>query len=321
MNPTHSAKDKSKPTAKAASDFGVRAIIAAVLFAYLTALAALPTAGLWSTLPAAAVFAVLASFFCRKRAVIYVLMGVAPFAVICLDGFSLARAFVSGVVCMVMAYLGILAKRAFLTLRKAKRGSDRVVMRKAAVMLAVSVILTAAVWLGFFGNPIGGLLAKAGNQRFVSEAYGDTVCTGYTYYDPFERAYLTQITFDEGEKAETYYVSPKGRDDYYSFCEARLLEDAKIYFEQMTTLSRDSVSCAFADGNLKLTPATSLDAVLERIDYVYEVSLPVPDEAEFDAICENLSPYFYLSDTFVYHSVGVRAQDGSKIYEKCIAQR
>ena len=95
-------------------------LLAAGVASYLAALCYLPTSGIFSTLPAAAVLALAASVFCREKWELYALMGVMPCAVTSLLGFSPKRAIFVGIACVFQSAFALLAKRAFLTYRKGR---------------------------------------------------------------------------------------------------------------------------------------------------------------------------------------------------------
>lgn len=97
-------------------------ILAAGIASYITALCYLPTSGIFSTLPVAALLALAASRFCREKWEIYALMGVMPAVVTTLLGFSPKRAVFVGVACVFQSVFALFAKRAFVTYRKGPCG-------------------------------------------------------------------------------------------------------------------------------------------------------------------------------------------------------
>ena len=280
---------------------------AAALFAYLAALCTLPSTGIWTTLPAAGLLAVAVSFICRSRKIICLFMGVMPLLLNCLYGFSLSRAVFAGVVCFVMAWLCILAKRAVITARKSRSAGERTVFCKSLAVLICSLVGTVAVWLACFGNPISAQIAGKSNARAVSEQYGEAVQTKSTYYDAFTHRYLTQIDFSGADGAQRYYYSAAGRDDYGTYCLEKLTEDAADYFERMTTLESDSVYVRLDREEVPLSADTDYTLYLDRFEYLLPVTVTITDAADFYSVVTQMLRYLTLSDSFVYRSITLAA--------------
>ena len=283
---------------------GLGGVAAAGLCSYLTALCALPSSGLWSSLPTAAVLAAAAGFFCRDRRLICLLTGFMPFLLTCLYGFSLGRAVFIGAASLIMAWLGLLIRRAVITLRVGIN-----VQRRAAFVLVLAAAGVIAVWLSCFGNPFSAYAAGNRVRRTAAETYGEALEVKGTFYDAFSRRYLTEIRFEGADRAKRAYMSVPGRDDYADFCRERLYAEAADYFERMTTLERDGVFCYFEAEDLTLSPHTDIASVLARMEYLLPVTSAVTDGEDFRSVVSQLLRYLRLSDTFVYKSVTVTASD------------
>ena len=131
-------------------------ILAAGIASYITALCYLPTSGIFSTLPVAALLALAASRFCREKWEIYVLMGIMPAVVPPLLGFSPKRAVFVGIACVFQSVFALFAKRAFVTYR-----NGRAAFRKKSLLIGIAAtLLCLSSYLAAFGNPVGALLAQ-----------------------------------------------------------------------------------------------------------------------------------------------------------------
>lgn len=302
---TRRTPDK-KPGAPYCPFFG---ILAAGIASYITALCYLPTSGIFSTLPVAALLALAASRFCREKWEIYALMGVMPAVVTTLLGFSPKRAVFVGIACVFQSVFALSAKRAFVTYRK-----GRAAFRKKSLLIGIAAtLLCLSSYLAAFGNPVGALLAQGKTTAKVSEKYAGIVSTHATHYDLFSRRYLTEITFDAGEKGVRYYMSVPVRDDYDAFCRSALYENAKDYFESQTTLERESVAVYLANDGRVLSTETPFDEVKGDMEYLLELSGNILDKADFDVAVEQMKRFFALSDSFAYKSVTLTAKDAAGI--------
>ena len=83
-------------------------IIISGICAYIAGICSLPSSGLLSTLPAAAVLSVIASFFCKNKVYIYSLMGIMPLLLNCLFDFGIKRAVASAIVFIASSVFAIL---------------------------------------------------------------------------------------------------------------------------------------------------------------------------------------------------------------------
>lgn len=295
------AQTTPRKTAKPAHPFW--GILAAGVASYLAALCYLPTSGIFSTLPAAAVLALAANIFCHEKWEIYTLMGVMPAVVMTLLGFSPRRAVFVGIACVFQSVFALLAKRAFLTYRK---GSAAFRAKSLAIGIAATLLCLSS-YLAAFGNPVSALISENRAKAAVKERYDGIVSTHATHYDAFSRSYLTEITFDAGEKGERYYLGVPNRDDYDGFCRAILYEKAKDYFESQTTLERESVSVLLENDGRVLSPETPFDEVKGDMEYSLVLSGGILDKEDFRIAVGQMKRFFELSDSFVYKSVTLSA--------------
>ena len=289
-------------------------ILAAGIAAYLTALCVLPTAGLLSTLPTAALFSLAASYFCRETWEIPTLMGVMPAVLTCLLGFSPKRAVWVGLACVLQSVLILLAKRAFRTVRK---GSADVRTKSLAVGMAAAVLCLCA-YLAAFGNPISALLSQNRARALVKERYDGIVSTKATYYEMLSHAYLTEITFEAGAFDTRYYLNAEARDDYDAFCREKLYDAAKDYFESQTTLERESTYVYLEKDERILSPETPFDAVRENMEYLLPLSGNILDKSDFESAVEQTKRFFALSDSFRYKSVTLYAGAENGEHYACV---
>lgn len=295
-------------------------ILAAGIAAYLSALCALPSSGVFSALPTAAVLALVASFFCRERWLMYALMGCMPLCLVCLMGYTVKQAVLYSASCLVQTYLVLLAKRAYQTYKCGRAA----VRKKSALVLGVCVLGTLLSWLLVFGNPISLKLAEAHTRRAAQEKYGDTVrVDGATHYDAFTHLYLTEISFEEAEIGKTYYMSLPERDDYADFCRERLYEEAADYFEKQTTLERDGIYVYVDERDMPLSPDTPLEAFRAEMEYLLPLSAGITDFEDFTVAVEQMKRFFALSDTFSFRSVTLASTglDGEAYYAILSADR
>lgn len=284
-------------------------LLAAGVASYLAALCYLPTSGIFSTLPAAAVLALAASVFCQEKWEIYALMGVMPCAVTSLLGFSPKRAIFVGIACVFQSAFALFAKRAFLTYRKGRAA----VKRKSLLIGIAATLLCLSSYLAAFGNPVSALMAQNRAKETAQERYDGIVTAHATHYDLFSRRYLTEIAFDAGEKGTRYYMSVPVRDDYDAFCRSMLYENAKDYFESQTTLERESVAVFLENDGRILSPETPFDTVKGDMEYLLELSGNILDKADFDVAAEQMKRFFALSDSFTYKSVTLTAKDADGV--------
>ena len=284
-------------------------LLAAGVASYLAALCYLPTSGIFSTLPAAAVLALAASVFCREKWELYALMGVMPCAVTSLLGFSPKRAIFVGIACVFQSVFALLAKRAFLTYHKGRAA----VKRKSLLIGIAATLLCLSAYLAAFGNPVNALMAQNRAKETAKERYDGIVTTHATHFDLFSRRYLTEITFDAGEKGTRYYMSVPARDDYDAFCRSAIYEKAKDYFEAQTTLGRESAAVFLENDGRILSPETPFDTVKGDMEYLLELSGNILDKADFDVAAEQMKRFFALSDSFVYKSVTLTAKDADGV--------
>lgn len=291
---------------------GVGLLVSGVT-SYAAALCALPQAGWLSSLPTAGVLALVASFFCRDNRWQYAFMSCMPFCLTCLMGYDVKRALVCGLSCLAQCFFVLLAKRAFLTVRRGKAA----VRTKSTVVLAVSVLAALAAWLLVFGNPISLAISRGSTRRMAEEKYADTVRIGSTtHYDPFSGLYLTSVFFEQSERDTDYYMSLPTRDDYADFCRERLYQSARDYFEKQTTLERDGVYVYLDENGAPLAPDTPFEAYRADIEYLLPLTAGIADAEDFAIAVEQMRRFFVLSDTFDYRRVILAASgaDGEAYY-------
>lgn len=288
-------------------------IVAAGIAAYLSAVCALPSSGVFSALPTAAVLAFAASFFCRERWLLYALMGCMPLCLVCLMGYTVGQAVLYGLSCLVQTYLVLLAKRAYQTCKRGRAA----VRTKSAFVLGVCLLGTLLSWLLVFGNPVSLKLAEAHTRRAAQEKYGEAVrVERTTHYDALSHLYLTEVSFEEAETGKNYYMSLPKRDDYAAFCRERLYEGAADYFEKQTTLERDGVYVYVDEKNAPLSPDTPFEAFRAEMEYLLPLSAGITDLEDFTVAVEQMKRFFELSDTFSFRSVTLASTgvDGEAYY-------
>ncbi len=283
-------------------------VIAVGILAYITAICTLPSAGIWTSLPFAFVLSYLAGYLCSSRILIYSLMTVLPLTLNLLYGFEVRHAIVAAVYGFVSSLFAVLAKRAVYTAKVSKQKKNGNIFTKSVFVLAVSVIAGVAVWLVCFGNPVSAFVAKVNNTEYIKNNYGDTVKCGYTYHS-FGEGYLTEIEFEQAENGEVYYVSDKGRDDYYTFISERLYTEASDYFERQTTIDASGVECYIDGKTLGITPESDYKDYLDEFEYLLQIPEIVADMNSFKRVYANVSDFTDMSDTFIYKSITVCAKD------------
>ena len=106
-------------------------IITAVVCAYISAVCTVPTSGIFTSIPITLILAVVASFICKKRIMIYTCMFVCPIVLNALNRVSVVRCIVVGVVCLGIAFFAILAKRGLLTAIYASKNKREIFSCKA----------------------------------------------------------------------------------------------------------------------------------------------------------------------------------------------
>lgn len=289
-------------------------VTAAAISGYVCALLTLESSGIVSAIPWMIIFSLGASFFCRKLMVLCALMGIMPLAVICLYGYSLERAVFVALVAAAIAYFTVLAKRAVYTLRKS--GRNRSVRIKSIIVFCISVSFAFGLTEFAFGNIFSAAGAKADNIKYISDRYKKSLETSYTFYDAKEGAYNTRIFFDRMDINEMYYVSASSRDDYHDFCKEKITDDARMYFERMTTLDAESIKCTFDSGETVLTPETDYKEFIEDMEYLLVIGEKMENITDFQLAFGYKSNYVALlkmSDTLKFKSVTAfgRCNDGA----------
>ncbi len=305
---------KLKSLAKTIKESREMSVIAVGILAYITAICTLPSAGIWTSVPFAFVLSYLSGYVCASRILIYSMMTVLPMTLNLLYGFEVRHAIVAAVYGLFSSLFAVLAKRAVYTAKVSKQKKNGSIYAKSVFVLAVAAFAGVAVWLVCFGNPISAFVAKGHNAKYVENNYGDTVESGYTYYS-FGEGYLTEIAFEKAEKGKSYYVSDKGRDDYYLFCADRIYTEARDYFERQTTIDADGVKCYLDGKTFGINTETDYKDYLDEFEYLLEIPETVTDINSFKNVYGNVSDFTDMSDTFIYKSITVCAKDsGGKSY-------
>ena len=279
-------------------------ISAAVLCAYVTALAALPSSGFFTCLPVAAVMTLLALFFCKSRVTIYISMAVMPVITTLLFGYELKYGVLDAGVAVVSAYFVLLAKRAFVTIKKAQSNAVRT---KSRTVFVISLVLILAIWLVFCGNPVSFLLSDSANKGYAEEKYqGDVKCEN-TYFDVFSFDYLTEITFEGADAGERYYISAYGTDGFKDYHIENLIFTAKDYFERKTALPGDDVECYIDKNSFVYSGNEDLMVNFAEVEYYIPRTEQVTGRAGFRKLYASLMVYAEQSEDFSYKSIIITA--------------
>lgn len=286
--------------------YEVKELVCAGICAYLCAACTLPNAGIFYSLPVSAILAVAASFFCKNRLLLCTLIGIVTFILDCFFEVSLLQSAVTGVLCALMAWLGLLIKRAVITAAYSYN-KEKSVFTKAIVTAVFSAAALIVVWLFCFGNPVSHIIKQSDNIKYIKGRYGKQVQTINTRYDMFERAYLTKISFDGGDRNADYYVVSGVRDDYLDYCASLLTDQARMYFERMTTLGNDTVYSYIEPGTFDVKLQNNYEDYLEHFEYLLPVTVEINNKGDFESVCENLFTYIKLSDSFIYKDIVIAA--------------
>ncbi len=281
----------------------VTEICVSVLCAYVASLGALPSSGFFTCLPVAAVMTLVALFFCKSRKLIYISMAVMPVITTLLFGYEIKYGILSAAVAVASAYFVLLAKRAFVTLKKSQ--SDAV-KTKSKTVLVISCILTLAVWLVFCGNPVSFLISDVANKEYAKELYQDKVKCENTYFDAFAFDYLTEVTFDGAEAGKMYYISANGTDGFKDHHIDSLIFIAKDYFERKTALPADDVMC-YIDKNTFVYNEEDFEVNFAEMEYLVPRTEQVTGRAGFRKLYTNLMVYADQSEYFIYKSIIITA--------------
>ena len=118
----------------------VKNIIIAGIFSYVAAIFTLPSLGVISKLPTAFLLSFAASLICTSKKWICAMMALMPFILNLLYANELKVALLSAIGCVVAAWFGILARRAFFTSLVSKKKKNDKIYIKSIVVLIISVI-------------------------------------------------------------------------------------------------------------------------------------------------------------------------------------
>ena len=92
-------------------NFSINDIVVSGILSYIAAICSLPSTGIVSTLPVAAICAIVASFISSSHILIYILFGLMPLLLNCLYGFDLSRALFFAVIGIITIFFAILFKK------------------------------------------------------------------------------------------------------------------------------------------------------------------------------------------------------------------
>lgn len=298
---------------KGADFSSIIGILVSVVLAYLSAICTLPSSGIVSTLPVTAVTAILASFICKKRSYIYASFAVMPFLATLLLGFDVKRAVIVLILSVASAYFAVLAKRAILTVIKS-RNPDAA--KKSKSVFAVSVVLTVALWLIGFGNPISFAVSESRNSDFAKDRYADEIELKNTYFDISSFSYLTEISFYGAEAGTHYYISAEKHDDYIDFHVNETILDIKDIFNAKTALPSDCFKCYINQDEFVFGGDKKLSENLKNTEFLIIREEYVPDMDGFKGLYNNLMTYATASDDLLYKSITMTAKglDGRIYY-------
>lgn len=279
------------------------------IFSYICAICLLPSSGIVSTLPVPFLLAVACYFFCKTRWLIYIFFGTMPLLLNSLYGFPFENTLIVAVSSLISAYLGVLVKRAVLTLRYAKKKGDSERHSKSVAVVCVAGIVAAFVWLFVFGNPVSAVIKSVQNHNYTVVRYADTVNTSYTYYDVIRKQYLTKISFKGEPAGKDFYVSYPETDGYNEYCLQLISADAADYFERKTAIAAGDIKCYLDTEYTVLSPQSDYREYLKDFEYLIEISSEVTGLRGFRIVFENLNEYLSLPDNFEYKSITISAKD------------
>lgn len=115
-------------------------IVIAGIFSYIAAIFTLPSMGVLTKLPTALLLSFTASLICTSKKWILAMMALMPFILNLLYAYELKVALWCAFGCVVAAWFGILARRAFFTALISKKKKNDKIFKKSVVVLVISVI-------------------------------------------------------------------------------------------------------------------------------------------------------------------------------------
>ena len=288
-------------------------IPAAVLLSYVSALCALPSCGFFTSLPIAPVLAVVISFFCKQRNIIYISMAFMHFITPLLFGYGVKTCVISTLTALLLSYLAILAKRALITVKKS---DNKNVVAKSKTVLTVTATVCVILWLVCCGNPVSFFIAENSNIKTAEEKYPGKLETGATYFDLSRFEYVTEITFNGKDEGGKYYISSGRTDDYLRFHMAETLLDAVSRFSGKTALPESTLVCYIDKDEFIFGQSGEYNANFKNAEYLMERAEAVTGMKGFKDLYNNLMEYAKQSDDLVYKSITVTAKgiDGKTYY-------
>ncbi len=289
-------------------------LFASSIIIFAGILASLPSASLLRTIPLLFVFSFFAFMICKKPFQTFAISFIASFFMHCVKGYTIYKSFIFSAMLIVIVVLAFFASKHF----KAKKN----------VMFLLFCILGTVASLVFYGGPISYKKAESFNKEYLSKNYENISKPLYSYYSPFENAYLLIPEFFDGKFShgheKEYPIFKKDdiiNDGIRDYIEENLLYECREVLSAILREVEDNFVIMQSDIILSNGEILSFDAnakdYFDRTNYVVEIYSLDTSKENFDSIISKLqNKLSEYSQYFSYNQMTVKLCSDGKAYHE-----
>lgn len=305
---------KTREKIKKLSDNETFCLFAGAIIIFIGILTSLPSASFLRTIPLLFVFSFFAAFLIKKPLQTFAISFIASFFMHCVKGYTIYKSFVFSAILLVIIVLSYFASKFFKN-------------RKTTLCVSFSVIAVIFSFI-FLGNPVTYIIKATDNIEYLNQNYKTNAKQVYSYYSPFENAYLLIPEFFDGKfshgNEREYPIFKKDEtinDGIRDFVEENLLYESREVLSAILREVEDNFVIMQSDIILSSGEILSFDAnakdYFDRTNYVVEIySLDTSKENFHIIISKFKNKLAEYSSYFSYNQMTVKLCSDGKVYHE-----